>query len=76
MALLYEINQQMKPLVMGKLRCVLLRGLGLPTEIPPGVDTERMRRALLRDKKQLDGVARFALPVRVGEVRVGGIERG
>lgn len=49
----------------------VLRGLGLPTEIPPGLDIEQMRRALLRDKKKSGGVVRFSLPVRVGEVRVG-----
>ncbi|OQY30916.1 MAG: 3-dehydroquinate synthase [Anaerolineaceae bacterium 4572_5.2] len=48
-----------------------LRGLGLPTEIPPGLDEKRIQHALQRDKKKSGGVVRFALPVRVGEVRVG-----
>ena len=48
-----------------------LRGLGLPTEIPPGLDEKRIQHALQRDKKKSGGVVRFALPVQVGEVRVG-----
>jgi 3-dehydroquinate synthase len=48
-----------------------LLGLGLPVEIPPGLDREAIRVALLLDKKRRDGRVRFALPVRPGEVRHG-----
>ncbi len=48
-----------------------LRGLGLPTEIPPGLSREAIRQAMRVDKKKAGGTVRFALPVRVGEVRVG-----
>lgn len=49
----------------------VLCALGLPTEVPPDLDRTCMCRALERDKKKSGGVVRYALPVRVGEVRVG-----
>ena len=48
-----------------------LRGLGLPTEIPPDLDRDAILQAMSRDKKKAGGVVRFALPVRIGEVEVG-----
>ena len=48
-----------------------LHGLGLPTEIPTGLNRELIERAMQVDKKRAGGSVRFALPVRVGEVRVG-----
>ena len=48
-----------------------IHGLGLPTEIPPGLNRELIERAMKVDKKRAGGSVRFALPVRVGEVRVG-----
>jgi len=47
----------------------LLARLGLPVEIPPGLDREALRRALLLDKKNEAGTIRFALPIRIGEIR-------
>lgn len=44
---------------------------GLPVEIPAGLETERIVAAMQHDKKKAAGQVRFALPVRVGEVRVG-----
>ncbi|GAB4396429.1 MAG: hypothetical protein OHK0052_17720 [Anaerolineales bacterium] len=49
-----------------------LRGLGLPTEIPAGLDEAVVQRAMNLDKKRADGKVRFALPVAVGEVVMGG----
>jgi shikimate kinase/3-dehydroquinate synthase len=49
----------------------VLAGLGLPVELPEGLDRAVMREALMRDKKKAGGQVRFALPVKVGEVRVG-----
>jgi len=48
-----------------------IHGLDLPTEIPPGLNQELIVRAMQVDKKRAGGSVRFALPVRVGEVRVG-----
>ncbi len=48
-----------------------LRGLGLPTEIPVGMDRDAILAAMQVDKKKAGGQVKFALPVRVGEVRVG-----
>lgn len=50
---------------------VTLEGLDLPTEVPPGLDREKVLAAMGRDKKRASGKARFVLPVRVGEVRWG-----
>jgi len=49
----------------------VLEGLGLPVELPGGLDRAAMRAALRRDKKKAAGAVRFALPVRIGDVRVG-----
>ena len=49
----------------------VLQGLGLPTEIPPGVDRNTITSAMLRDKKVAAGVVKFALPAAIGDVRVG-----
>jgi shikimate kinase/3-dehydroquinate synthase len=48
-----------------------LQGLGLPVEIPAGLDGEAIFRAMSHDKKRAGGSPRFALPVRIGEARVG-----
>jgi 3-dehydroquinate synthetase len=48
-----------------------LRGLGLPTEIPPTLDRVAILQAMQFDKKKVGGKVKFALPVRVGEVQVG-----
>jgi 3-dehydroquinate synthase len=57
-----------EPGLSGRLAKVLAR-LGLPTEIPSALDREVMRRALALDKKNEAGSVRFALPIRIGEVR-------
>ncbi|MFO7535844.1 MAG: 3-dehydroquinate synthase [Kiritimatiellia bacterium] len=49
----------------------VLGGLGLPVRIPEGLDRKAMLEALMRDKKKAGGSVRFALPVRVGDVKVG-----
>ncbi|GAB4581702.1 MAG: hypothetical protein Fur0022_44520 [Anaerolineales bacterium] len=48
-----------------------LRGVGLPTEIPPELDRAAILRTMQVDKKKTGGKVKFALPVRVGEVQVG-----
>jgi len=48
-----------------------LTGLGLPVRIPPDLPRLDILRALRFDKKIDSGVVRFALPVTIGEVRVG-----
>lgn len=45
-----------------------LRGLGLPTELPSGLDRQRMLSAISVDKKRAAGKVRWVLPVRIGEV--------
>ncbi len=49
----------------------VLSALGLPVAIPAGLDRGKAERALMLDKKRAGGLVRFALPVRVGEARVG-----
>jgi 3-dehydroquinate synthase len=48
-----------------------LQGLGLPVEIPPGLDRAAIFQAMGTDKKRSGGNPRFALPVRIGQARVG-----
>jgi shikimate kinase/3-dehydroquinate synthase len=48
-----------------------LQGLGLPTEIPYGLDREQVLAAIGRDKKRAGGATRFVLPVKIGDVRWG-----
>jgi shikimate kinase/3-dehydroquinate synthase len=48
-----------------------LGNLGLPTEIPNGMDRRRILEAMQVDKKRSRGRVRFALPVRIGEVKTG-----
>ena len=45
-----------------------LTGLGLPIKIPPGISPDRMLQAMLLDKKRSEGIVRFALPVKIGQV--------
>jgi 3-dehydroquinate synthase len=49
----------------------VLAGLGLPAAIPAGIDRRVVAEAIQLDKKRAGGVVRFALPVRIGEVRTG-----
>ena len=48
-----------------------LVGLGLPTEIPQHLPTPNIIRTMQTDKKKSAGIIRFALPVKIGEVRIG-----
>jgi len=48
-----------------------LSGLGLPVEIPDDFGHVELVRAMKVDKKKVAGVTRFALPVKIGEVRIG-----
>jgi 3-dehydroquinate synthase len=48
-----------------------LAGLGLPDEIPAGLDRQRILKAVGVDKKRHGGKVRWVLPVCIGEVRWG-----
>lgn len=48
-----------------------LSALGLPVERPRGLPSADLVRAMRVDKKRAQGVVRFALPVKIGEVKVG-----
>jgi 3-dehydroquinate synthase len=48
-----------------------LMALGLPIEIPKNLDRNEILSAMRVDKKKKSGVIRFALPIKIGEVRVG-----
>jgi 3-dehydroquinate synthetase len=47
----------------------VLAGVGLPTEIPVDLPRERILQTMQVDKKKHTGKVRFALPVRIGEVK-------
>ncbi|MBC8505344.1 MAG: 3-dehydroquinate synthase [Anaerolineales bacterium] len=49
----------------------VLEKLKLPTEIPPHLNRNAIIDAMKRDKKKADGIVRFALPAKIGDVRVG-----
>lgn len=49
----------------------VLQKYGLPTMIPTGLDRVAIIEAMQRDKKKADGIVRFALPAKIGDVRVG-----
>ncbi len=49
----------------------LFSSLGLPVSMPQGTDLAEVREAMMLDKKKAGGKVRFALPVRIGEVRTG-----
>ena len=48
-----------------------LKDLDLPTAIPEDLDRTTIIRAMKRDKKSAGGKLKFALPIRIGEVKVG-----
>jgi 3-dehydroquinate synthase len=50
---------------------IVLSSLGLPVEIPGDLDTDQILHAMGTDKKRAGGKVRFALPVKLGEARVG-----
>jgi 3-dehydroquinate synthase len=47
-----------------------LTALGLPIEIPKNLDRNKIISTMKLDKKKKSGVIRFALPVRIGDVKV------
>lgn len=49
----------------------VLTGLGLPTEIPANLAVSAIIQSMRLDKKKAAGVVKFALPVAIGDVRVG-----
>ncbi len=49
----------------------LFASLGLPVSLPQDIDVAEVLAAMSLDKKKANGQVRFALPVRIGEVRVG-----
>jgi 3-dehydroquinate synthetase len=49
----------------------VLAGLGLPTEVPSDLAAPAIIQSMRMDKKKASGVVKFALPVRIGEVKVG-----
>jgi shikimate kinase/3-dehydroquinate synthase len=48
-----------------------LFGLDLPTQIPVDLPQEQIILAMNKDKKKSNGLIRFALPVKIGEVEIG-----
>ena len=48
----------------------VIRALGLPVEVPPGVGSKAMLGAMAVDKKALDGRLRLVLARRIGRVSV------
>jgi len=48
-----------------------LSGLGLPVEIPKDLPTADLIHVMKMDKKKSEGIVRFSLPVKIGEVKVG-----
>lgn len=49
----------------------VFRRVGLPVELPAGIDLASVKEAMTHDKKKADGVVRFALPAALGDVRTG-----
>jgi 3-dehydroquinate synthase len=43
--------------------------LGLPTQMPTGLDPDKLFKGIRFDKKKKDGVVRFALPAKIGAVQ-------
>src|SRR6266498_4176801 len=48
----------------------VLSAIGLPTQIPEGLPRDEIIQAMKTDKKQFNGVVRFALPVEIGKVEL------
>ena len=49
----------------------VLRGLGLPVDIPASMDRSQLINDMQYDKKKKHGLLKFALPVDIGEVKTG-----
>jgi shikimate kinase / 3-dehydroquinate synthase len=56
---------------LSEIIAVTLSKLGLPVKVPPGLAINDIKQAMRYDKKMKAGVIRFALPVKIGEVKVG-----
>jgi 3-dehydroquinate synthase len=54
-----------------KILALTLTDFGLPVQIPDEIPRGAIIRALQVDKKKANGVVRFTLPIRIGEVKVG-----
>ncbi len=50
---------------------LMLENLGLPVKIPTSFSAESLIQAMQTDKKKKEGTIRFALPIRIGEVKTG-----
>lgn len=48
----------------------LIKGFGLPTEMPSFIDANSLIGAILHDKKNLHGKMRFVLPERIGKMKI------
>jgi shikimate kinase / 3-dehydroquinate synthase len=49
----------------------VLTGLKLPTQIPESLSQDEIILAMRKDKKKSNGRVRFAIPVNIGEIKVG-----
>ena len=49
----------------------VLQGLGLPVDIPAGMDRAQLISDMQFDKKKKNGLIKFSLPVEIGEVKTG-----
>ncbi|HEY9075595.1 MAG TPA: 3-dehydroquinate synthase [Anaerolineaceae bacterium] len=56
--------------VSEKIETALAR-IGLPVAVPPGLDLDLIMASMNRDKKKSGGKVKFALPVKIGEVKYG-----
>ena len=48
----------------------LIKKVGLDTQLPPGLDNQKIIKALQSDKKVKDGKVRFILPTEIGVVKI------
>lgn len=48
----------------------VLKKFGLPTELPSGIDRDKIMEAIVHDKKFLDGTIRFVVTPKIGEAHV------
>jgi shikimate kinase/3-dehydroquinate synthase len=49
----------------------VLRGMGLPVDIPAGMDRDQLISDIQYDKKKKNGLINFSLPVEIGEIKTG-----
>lgn len=53
----------------------LLRDFHLPTKIPEKYSSAAIKKAMVMDKKSIDGALHFALPIKIGKARIIAINR-